>query len=102
MADTILDLITRVNLEPLNAGMQEAVAKVTASTGAMSSAFGKLDGATDASITGLKESLDSVGVKLDAVTEQISAAMSKIASSVARGSEEAGLELGELKARFAD
>jgi hypothetical protein len=100
--ETVLDLITRVNIEPLNAGMEQAASKVASSSGEMAANFAKLDAATTASIDGLKGSIDSLSGKLELMTEQVSAAMSKITSSIARGTAESGLELGELKSRFAD
>src|ERR1700691_2653638 len=97
MADTVLDLITRVNLESLTSGMDAAVSKITTSTGAMTADFGKLNASTDVNLGAIKASVDAVGLKFDAMTAQVAAAMSKVGTSTAAGAREAGHELDTLK-----
>ena len=102
MAETILDLTTRVQLEPLKAGMADAVSAITSSVASMTADFAKLAAGTSDSFSALQGDIAELKAGFAELSATVTAAMAQVGRSVVEGSAEAGLGLNELKAHFAD
>jgi len=97
MPETILDLTTRVQLEPLKAGLADAVRTVNSSAASIGSSFSNLASSTDGSMARIEAEIASLRGEFGSLSVTVTEAMSQVSKSIVVGSEEGGAALANLR-----
>jgi hypothetical protein len=100
VSDTLLEVVTSVQIEPLRTGLLEAARSVTSATASIGADFARVANSSETSFAKVEADLAELKADFAQLSSVVTAAMAKVGTSIRAGAEEGESAIAQLRSEL--